>query len=59
MDAPIIAPIIKVSILTPCLRMLAYAGKQKKPLNGFLSTPSLKKTDGSALVLFRWQVTPI
>ena len=29
MDAPIIAPIIKVSILTPYLRMLAYAGKQK------------------------------
>ena len=29
MDAPIIAPIIKVSIFTPCLRMLAYAGKQK------------------------------
>lgn len=46
MDAPIIAPIIKVSILTPCLRMLAYAGKQKKPLNGFLSTPSLKKQMG-------------
>ena len=29
MVAPIIAPIIKVSILTPFLRMLAYAGKQK------------------------------